>query len=42
MKPYRQAMHDSWKARGTTGFWEFDRPDISAQFELPERFFGVF
>ena len=42
MKPYRQAMHDSWKARGNTGFWEFDRPNIDAQFELPERFFGVF
>lgn len=42
LAPYRKAMHKSWKPRGDTGFWQFDRPDIDAQFELPERFFGVF
>ncbi len=42
MAPYRQAMHDSWQPRGDTGFWQFDRPDHNAQYELPDRFFGVF
>jgi hypothetical protein len=41
MRPFRKRMHDSWKPREDTGFWQFDRPDIDAQFELPERFFGV-
>lgn len=42
MRPFRKMMHQSWKPRGETGFWQFDRPDIDAQFTLPERFSGVF
>ncbi|MCI2398707.1 glycosyltransferase family 2 protein [Aliiroseovarius subalbicans] len=42
MAPYRKAMHDTWEPRGDTGFWQFDRPDIDALYELPERFFGAF
>lgn len=42
MSSYRSEMRDSFKARGDTGFYEFERPDYALQFELPERFFGVF
>ena len=42
MAPYRAHMRASFKARGETGYYEFDRPDYALQFELPERFFGVF
>lgn len=41
MRPYRKKMHRSFKARGETGFYEFDRPDYPLQFQLPERFNGV-
>ena len=38
----RRKMHRSFGPRGDTGFYEFRRPDFKKQFELPERFFGVF
>lgn len=38
----RAAMHDSWQARGDTGFFQFDRPDYDVQYMLPDRFSGVF
>ncbi|KAA8609030.1 hypothetical protein AL036_04745 [Salipiger aestuarii] len=38
----RKRMRRSWKPRGDTGFWQFDRPDYDVQYELPERFFGLF
>jgi len=41
MTPVRAAMRASWKPRGQTGFWHFDRPDAVAQYVLPERFMGV-
>ena len=41
MRPYRKAMQRSWKARGDTGYWEFDRPNYKLQFKLPDRFNGA-
>lgn len=38
----RRRMHRSWKPRGETGYWQFDRPDVQKQYLLPERFFGLF
>lgn len=38
----RKRMQRSWKARGETGYWQFDRPDYTQQYVLPERFYGVF
>ena len=37
----RKRMHKTWKARGETGFWQFDRPDYDGQYRLPDRFVGV-
>ncbi|MGH1424593.1 MAG: glycosyltransferase family 2 protein [Pseudooceanicola sp.] len=42
MRPIRKAMQRSWKARGATGFWEFDRPDYNQMYVLPDRFVGAF
>ncbi len=42
LAPMRHAMRQSWKARGDTGYWQFDRPDLDTQYLLPERFSGVF
>lgn len=42
VSPYRQVMIDSFKPRGDTGFYEFDRPEYELQFKLPERFKGAF
>jgi hypothetical protein len=42
MSAYRAAMHQSFAPRGDTGFYAFERPDYGVQFELPERFFGLF
>jgi len=41
MGPLRRKMHRTWKPRGDTGYWEFDRPDYDTQYILPERFNGV-
>lgn len=41
MGPLRKRMHRSWKARGDTGFYEFDRSDPGTQYILPERFYGL-
>ncbi len=41
MAPYRAHMHGTWKPRGTTGYWEFDRPAVHSQLLLPERFCGL-
>jgi hypothetical protein len=38
----RKRMKRSWKPRGQTGFWQFDRPDLAMQYRLPERFTGLF
>ncbi|MFZ5963859.1 glycosyltransferase family 2 protein [Thalassococcus sp. BH17M4-6] len=37
----RKRMHRTWKPRGETGFWQFDRPDYPGQYLLPERFNGL-
>ncbi|SMC40599.1 glycosyltransferase family 2 protein [Primorskyibacter flagellatus] len=37
----RKRMHRTWKERGETGYWQFDRPDIARQYVLPERFNGL-
>ncbi|TNF59533.1 MAG: hypothetical protein EP307_10320 [Rhodobacteraceae bacterium] len=42
MGPLRRKMHRSWKPRGDSGFWQFDRPDHASQYHLPDRFNGVF
>lgn len=42
MKPFRDAMARSFRPRGDTGFYEFDRPELAVQFRLPDRFFGLF
>lgn len=41
MKPVRKRMQRSYKARGETGFYQFDRPENDQQMKLPERFVGV-
>ena len=38
----RRRMKRSWKPRGDTGYWQFDRPNIDTQYHLPERFVGQF
>lgn len=38
----RKRMKRSWRARGDTGFWQFDRPDYDLQYHLPDRFRGLF
>jgi len=37
----RRRMHETWRKRGDTGFWEFERPEYDKQYVLPERFSGV-
>ena len=37
----RRGMHRSWKPRGDTGFWQFDREESDRVMVLPERFVGV-
>ncbi len=39
--PIRRRMYRSWKPRGDSGFWQFDRPDYAMQYLLPERFSGL-
>lgn len=41
MSPLRRRMRRSFKPRGETGFYQFDRPDYGTQYLLPERFIGV-
>ncbi|THH38799.1 hypothetical protein E4Z66_04360 [Aliishimia ponticola] len=38
----RRKMQRSFGPRGTTGYYEFRRPDFAKQFVLPERFSGLF
>ena len=37
----RKRMQRSFKPRGSTGFYEFNRPSHETQFVLPERFIGA-
>lgn len=41
MRPLRRKMQRSFKPRGDTGYYHFDRPDYGTQYVLPERFVGV-
>ena len=41
MRPLRRKMQRTFKPRGETGFYQFDRPDYDTQYLLPERFYGV-
>jgi hypothetical protein len=41
LSPLRRHMERTWKPRGDTGFWQFDRPDLPIRFAMPERFFGM-
>ncbi|MEP5632150.1 MAG: glycosyltransferase family 2 protein [Tateyamaria sp.] len=41
MRPLRRKMQRSFKPRGDTGYYQFDRPDYGTQYVLPERFVGV-
>ncbi len=38
----RKRMNRSFGPRGTTGYYEFARPNYKVQYELPERFWGIF
>lgn len=38
----RDEMAGSWRPRGDTGYWEFDRSDHARQYRLPARFDGLF
>lgn len=42
MRPYRKRMQRTFGPRGETGFYAFDRPEIDAQYVLPDRFSGLF
>ena len=41
LSPLRQRMEESFRPRGDTGFYEFERPDYGTQYVLPERFSGA-
>ncbi|WP_223422439.1 glycosyltransferase family 2 protein [Tateyamaria pelophila] len=41
MRPIRRKMHRTFKPRGDTGYYQFDRPDYGTQYLLPERFVGL-
>ncbi|NRB03086.1 MAG: glycosyltransferase family 2 protein [Rhodobacteraceae bacterium] len=38
---FRRKMQRTFRPRGETGYYQFDRPDFSLQYILPERFIGV-
>ncbi len=42
MRGIRKKMQRSFKPRGDTGYFEFDRPNYKLQYQLPERFSGIF
>lgn len=41
MRPLRRKMQRTFKPRGDTGYYHFDRPDYGTQYVLPERFVGL-
>jgi len=41
MHPLRRKMRRSFKPRGDTGFYQFDRPEYGTQYRLPDRFAGL-
>jgi hypothetical protein len=42
LREVRKKMQRSFKPRGASGFFEFDRPNYKTQYLLPERFNGIF
>ncbi len=42
LDPLRQKMKRSFKPRGSSGYYEFKRPNYNTQYLLPERFTGMF
>lgn len=42
LRAVRRKMHRTFKPRGDTGFYEFARPAYAVQYQLPERFNGLF
>ena len=41
MRPLRRKIRRTFKPRGNTGFYHFDRPDYDTQYVLPDRFSGL-
>lgn len=41
LAPLRRRMRRSFRPRGDTGYYEFDRPPLAVQYVLPERFNGM-
>ncbi|WP_299559489.1 glycosyltransferase family 2 protein [uncultured Sulfitobacter sp.] len=41
LRVIRKRMQRSFRPRGETGFYEFNRPEYTTQYKLPERFIGV-
>lgn len=41
MGPLRRKMQRTFKARGDTGYYHFDRPEYATQYRLPDRFSGL-
>ena len=41
MEKFRRKMKRSFRPRGETGYFEFDRPKYKSQYLLPERFVGM-
>ena len=41
MTPLRRKMRRTFKPRGETGFFHFDRPEYDTQYVLPQRFAGL-
>ncbi|MEL6620028.1 MAG: hypothetical protein AAFP16_14215 [Pseudomonadota bacterium] len=41
MRPLRRKMQRTFKPRGDTGYYHFDRPEYGTQYVLPDRFVGV-
>ncbi len=39
--PIRKRMHRTFRPRGDTGLFEFNRPKLNTQYKLPDRFVGV-
>jgi len=42
LRDIRKKMQRSFKPRGETGFFQFDRPEYARQYLLPERFNNMF
>ena len=41
LRRVRKKMHRSFKPRGETGYFAFDRPESEVQYRLPDRFVGL-